>query len=170
MTAVSGPGESSPMTAGSDRIADGALRRGIRICVAESLTCGLLASELGKGHDAADWFAGGVIAYGTDVKVAVLGVAEGLDPCSAPCAEQLAAGVRTLFDADVAVSATGVGGPDPEDGHAPGTVYLGWSDGSGTGHRRLALTGSPAQILDGTVDAALAILEELMAREDPSAR
>jgi nicotinamide-nucleotide amidase len=145
-----------------DRIADAALRRGIRIAVAESLTSGLLASEVGKGHDAAEWFAGGVVAYRTDVKENVLGVRQGIDPCSGECAEQLAAGVRRLLDADVAVSATGVGGPEPEDGHPPGTVYLGWSTGIGVGHRLLELDGDPTQILDRTVVRALELLAEVL--------
>src|SRR5687767_3132995 len=117
----------APPVTRADRIADAALRRRVRVAIAESLTCGLLASELGKGHDATEWFAGGVVAYQTDVKRRVLKVRAGVDPCSADCAEQLATGVRALLDADLAVSATGVGGPDAEDGHAPGTVYLGWS-------------------------------------------
>ena len=141
-------------------IADVALRRGIRIAVAESLTCGLLASELGKGHDAAEWFAGGVIAYQTGVKERLLGLRQGADPCSAECAIQLATGVRKLFASDIGISATGVGGPDPEGGHAPGTVYLGWSWGAATGHRRVDLDGGPAEILKATVASALELLAE----------
>ena len=152
-----------------ERIADEALRRRIRIAVAESLTCGLLASELGKGHDAAEWFSGGVVAYRTDVKERVLGLRPGLDPCSAECAEQIAAGVRSLLDADVAVSATGVGGPDPEDGHPPGTVYLGWSSGIGVGHRLLSLDGDPRAVLDAAVARSLDLLAELVRGDgDPS--
>jgi nicotinamide-nucleotide amidase len=149
----------------TDGIADEALGRGIRIAVAESLTCGLLASELGKGNDAAEWFSGGVVAYRTDVKERVLGVRPGVDPCSAECAEQLAVGVRSLLHADVAVSATGVGGPDPEDGHPPGTVYLGWSSRAGVGHRLLNLDGGPEEVLDATVAHSLDLLAELLLGE-----
>ena len=35
---------------------------------------------------------------------------------------QMARGVARLFGADVALSVTGVGGPDPEEGKPPGTV------------------------------------------------
>src|SRR5687767_1949562 len=83
-------GLAAPTVTTADRIADAALRRHARVGIAESLTCGLLASELGKGHDAAEWFAGGVVAYQTDVKQHVLKVRAGVDPCSAECAEQLA--------------------------------------------------------------------------------
>lgn len=145
-----------------DEIAVEALRRGIRIAVAESLTCGLLASELGKGHEAAEWFAGAVVAYRPAVKERVLGVRAGVDPCSAECAEQLAVGVRSLLETEFAVSTTGVGGPDPEGGHRPGTVYLGWSSATGTGHRALQLDGDPAEILERTVARALELLAQLL--------
>src|SRR5690349_20430325 len=107
---------------------------GLRIAVAESLTSGQVAHTVGAGEHAAEWFAGGIVAYLVDVKERVLGVPPGTDPCSATCAEQLAIGARELFDADVSVSTTGVGGPDPEDGHAPGTVFLGWATPTEFGH------------------------------------
>lgn len=152
-----------------DRLAR-AGRGGVRVAVAESLTSGLLCSQVGKGEDASIWFAGGVVAYLTRVKQTVLGVRPGTDPCSSTCAVQLAVGVRSLMGADVAVSTTGVGGPDPEDGHEPGTVYLGWATPSACGHRLLRLRGSPAEVLDDTVAAALSLLTELAestARETP---
>ncbi|MHC2999319.1 CinA family protein [Microbacterium sp. HJ5] len=150
------------MSERAQQLADAAKERGIRIAVAESLTCGLLASGLGEGTDTESWFAGGVIAYQTAVKESVLGVRPGIDPCSAECAEQLARGVRGLLDVDVAVATTGVGGPDPQDGHPPGTVFLGWETADGSGHRELALSGSPEEILDQTVERAIALLDELV--------
>jgi len=144
-----------------DDIARTAADRGLWVATAESLTSGLLASRVGAGAGASEWFAGGVVAYRTAVKERVLGLAPGTDPCSATCAEQLAAGVLDLLDADIAVSTTGVGGPDPEDGHAPGTVFIGWATREGTGHRLLQLPGEPEEVLEATVDAALG---ELRAR------
>ncbi|WP_318387561.1 CinA family protein, partial [Microbacterium maritypicum] len=127
------------------RLSELAAERPLRVGVAESLTAGLLAHTIGSGDAASDWFAGGVVAYRTDVKERVLGLTPGTDPCSASCAEQLAAGARRLFDADIAVSTTGVGGPEPQGGHPAGTVYLGWATADDTGHRRLALVGDPEE-------------------------
>lgn len=133
------------------------------ICaVAESLTSGKLAAEVGRGQGAQDWFAGGIVAYQTRVKETVLGLEPGTDPCSPVCAEQLARGVRELLGADVAVSTTGVGGPDAQDGHPAGTVYLGWARADSAGHRLLQLEGEPIDVLDGAVDAALHLLLELL--------
>ena len=84
-----------------DRLSEVAAERGLRICVVESLTSGRLASTIGAGDDAGDWFAGGIVAYLTDVKESLLGLTPGTDPCSAECAEQLAESARRLFDADV---------------------------------------------------------------------
>lgn len=151
------------------RLAEIAQHRGIRVAVAESLTSGLLASEVGKGQNAAEWFAGGVVAYLYNIKQNVLGVEPNLDPCSPECAEQLAAGVRDLMDADVAVSKTGVGGPEPSDGHPPGTVYLGWASASGVGHVRLDLGDEPEEVLPAAVDAAITLLADAVHASEPGA-
>ncbi|WCM55838.1 CinA family protein [Microbacterium sp. EF45047] len=140
------------------QLSDLARARGLRVAVAESLSSGKLASAVGAGEGASDWFAGGIVAYFTEVKERVLGLAPGTDPFSAECAEQLASGARALFDADLCVSTTGVGGPGPEGGHPPGTVYLGWATRTDAGHRHLALDGDPAQVLDDTVAAAVRLL------------
>lgn len=131
------------------------------MAVAESLTSGAVASAIGRGESASEWFAGGVVAYLMRVKEDLLGVRPGIDPCSAECAEQLARGVRERLDADVAVSTTGVGGPDPEDGHAPGTVFIGWATADETGHRFHRIDGSPAKVVEETVATAVALLAEL---------
>ncbi|MFD5213803.1 CinA family protein [Microbacterium sp. NPDC058345] len=140
------------------QLSDLARSRGIRVAVAESLTSGTLAGAVGEGESASEWFAGGITAYMTEVKERVLGLRPGTDPCSAECAEQLARGARELFDVDLAVSTTGVGGPDPQDGHPPGTVYLGWATRSATGHRRLDLDGDPDEVLSATIEAAVRML------------
>jgi nicotinamide-nucleotide amidase len=103
-----------------------------------------------------------------DVKERVLGVPEGIDPCSAECAERLATGALDLLRADVAVSTTGVGGPDPEDGHEAGTVYLGWATPSGSGHRLLELDGGPEEVLTRTVESSLALLAGLLRDGKPA--
>lgn len=146
-----------------EQIAANAQRTGMRVGVAESLTSGTLASHVGAGQDAGTWFAGGVIAYLMPVKQHVLGVADGVDPCSAVCAEQMAEGARLLLGADVVVSATGVGGPDPQDGHPPGTVFVGWATAEGRGHEELALDGDPEAVMAATVAAAMDVLARLTA-------
>ncbi|WP_193597698.1 CinA family protein [Microbacterium sp. YJN-G] len=141
-----------------DQLSDIARTRGLRIAVAESLTSGNLAGHVGAGEGTATWFAGGIVAYFTDVKERLLGLEPGTDPCSAECAEQLARGARELFEVDLAVSTTGVGGPGPDGGHPPGTVYLGWATRTDAGHRHLQLDGSPDEVLAATIAAAVRML------------
>lgn len=140
------------------RLSEIARERGLRVCVVESLTSGRPAATVGAGEDASSWFAGGIVAYLTEVKERLLGLTPGTDPCSAACAQQIAEGGLALFDADVCVSTTGVGGPGPEGGHPPGEVHLGWATPLGTGHRALSLTGEPEQVIDEASDAALRLL------------
>jgi nicotinamide-nucleotide amidase len=71
---------------------------------------------------------GGVVAYATELKHRLLGVDHALlvqvgavDP---EVALQMAAGVRERLGADYGLATTGVAGPDPQDGHPPGTVHL----------------------------------------------
>ncbi|GAA1534877.1 PncC family amidohydrolase [Microbacterium ginsengiterrae] len=132
--------------------------RGLRIAVVESLTAGGLAHAVGAGEKASEWFAGGIVAYMVDVKERLLGLTPGTDPCSPECAEQLATGGRELFDADICVSTTGVGGPDPEGPHPAGTVYLGWSVEGDQGHKLLEVDGSPEDVMAAAIAAATELL------------
>ncbi|WP_309068160.1 CinA family protein [Microbacterium sp.] len=144
-----------------ERLSEAARAHGLTVAVAESLTSGLLASEVGKGESSSEWFSGGVVAYRMPVKTHLLGVPEGTDPTSAECASTLATGVRALLEADIAVATTGVGGPDPEDGHDAGTVYLGWATADGSGADHLQLEGGPEEVLGATVDHAMRLLVRL---------
>ncbi|WP_300266452.1 CinA family protein [Microbacterium sp.] len=141
-----------------DQLSHVARARNLRIAVVESLTAGGVAHAVGSGEAASEWFAGGIVAYMTDVKQLLLGMDAGVDPCSADAAEQLASGGLELFAADLCVSTTGVGGPNPEDGHAAGTVYLGWAMEHVRGHLQLQLQGAPDDVLADTVDAAVHLL------------
>ena len=130
---------------------------GRAIAAAESLTSGRLLGELGRGKGASEWLRGGVVAYATEVKQQVLQVSDG-PVVSARCAEEMAAGVARLLGADVAVSTTGVGGPDPEEGREPGTVYLGWWSHGRSGSELHSFEGDPVHILEDTVAASLVLL------------
>ena len=135
--------------------------RGVTVGTSESLTSGTVAKTLGAGPNAADWFRGGIVAYQEPVKFDVLGVPEG-PVVTAECAEQMARGARALLGADVAVSATGVGGPDPSEGKPPGTVFVAVATPDEVTVRELFLDGGPDEVLDGTVTKCLMLLEEVL--------
>jgi nicotinamide-nucleotide amidase len=142
-------------------IADLARATGRRVAVAESLTGGMVTASLSASEGAAEWFRGGLVAYSSEVKHEVLGVPEG-PVVSAAAARAMAAGVRTMLGADVALATTGAGGPQAQDGQEPGTVFLAVDDGTEDGaepvHRML--DGDPGEVCAAATVAALELLAE----------
>ena len=133
--------------------------RGLHIAVAESLTSGALASALGSGPDAAKWFRGGIVAYDELVKFRLLGVTPG-PVVTERCARQMADGAARLFDAEIAIGVTGVGGPEPSEGKPAGTVIIAVTGrGVGVG-RSFRFPGDAQDVLDAAVDQAVAMLKE----------
>ena len=87
-------------------------------------------------------FRGGVVSYWTAVKADLLGVPgeilETWGPVSEPCARAMAEGARRITGADLAVSVTGVAGPDPDERGVPvGILYIGLASPEGTVCRRV---------------------------------
>lgn len=97
--------------------------RGLTVVAAESVTAGAIATALAAADEASTWFRGSVVAYHIATKRGLLGVASE-QLITAECAREMAAGVLRITGADIAVAVTGVGGPEPEEGRAPGTVYI----------------------------------------------
>jgi nicotinamide-nucleotide amidase len=141
--------------------------RGQTLAVAESLTGGLLAAALTSVPGASAVFRGGVIAYATDLKAAILGVPADLLECRGAVDPEVAAamatGVRSRMAATIGAATTGVAGPDPSDGKPVGTVYIAVSVGPGApvasmAVRSLALRGSRDEIRRETVARCLRLL------------
>jgi nicotinamide-nucleotide amidase len=145
------------------------LARGETVAVAESLTGGALGAAITAVPGVSSTFRGGVIAYATELKADLLGVPADLlartGPVDGLVAAAMAAGVRGRLGATYGLATTGVAGPDPQDGHLPGEVYLGLAGGGRLRllHRRVDLTGDRAAIRAGAVVAALTFLHELIA-------
>ena len=99
------------------------------VATAESLTAGLLAATLAGVPGASQVLRGGLITHTEQTKVALAGVApqilDQVGPVAAPTARALAVGARQRCDATWGVGLTGVAGPEPQGGHAVGTVFMG---------------------------------------------
>jgi nicotinamide-nucleotide amidase len=155
---VSSPAE---LTQDAHEVAEAIARRladtELKVAVAESLTSGSLASQLGAATNASEWFAGGVVAYATAVKVRVLGVDPG-PVVNARCARQMARGAVSVTQADFAVSTTGVGGPDPDEGQPPGTVFMAVASADGEKVAEHHFEGDPGEVVQAATLEALRML------------
>jgi nicotinamide-nucleotide amidase len=146
-------------------------RRRQTVAVAESLTGGLLGAAITTVPGASSVFRGGVIAYATDVKAALLGVSAALlaergavDP---DVAGAMAAGVRERLGAAIGAATTGVAGPDAADGKPPGTVHIAVSTAGGTVVQTLALSGGRDEIRRDTVERSLRLMWSVLWEENP---
>jgi nicotinamide-nucleotide amidase len=134
---------------------------GLTLGVAESLTGGLMASRLTAAPGASAWFRGGVVSYASDVKRAVLGIADG-PVVTAEAAAGMATGAARVLGADVAIAVTGVAGPDEQEGKPVGTVWVGIADrGTVTSHE-LRLPGDRDRVRQMTVISALDLLRHAL--------
>lgn len=150
-----------------DAIATRLVARGLTLGLAESVTGGLIASRLVNVPGASHWFRGGLVSYASALKFALLGVPEG-PVVSADAAVAMAQGAQRLLGVDVSLSVTGVAGPEEQDGHAPGTVFVGWCIGEHTGHVNLRLPGDRARIRSyGAISALNALRQALDALPTP---
>ncbi len=120
--------------------------KGSTLGTAESCTGGLIAKRLTDLPGASAVFRGGVVSYTNEVKANVLGVPQALlDEQGAVCADvaqAMAEGARRVLDCDLAVSATGVAGPDSDErGDPVGLVYVALAAPDGCWVRQLHLAG-----------------------------
>lgn len=138
--------------------------RGHTLATAESLTGGLIGELLTGVSGASAVYVGGAITYATRLKSTLAGVEEQtlerLGPVAALTATQMATGIARRCGADWGLSATGVAGPDPQDGHPVGQVFVAVAHPAGevVRVRELSLAGDRAEIRRATADAALTLL------------
>ena len=139
--------------------------KGRTLVTAESITGGGIGALLTSVPGASAVYKGGIISYCDEVKASALGVDPDLlrsvGAVSAPVAESMARGAREVLRADVAVSVTGLAGPDGDSyGNPVGTVFIGYSDGSRTLAREYRFSGTRQQIRESTLRAALTLILE----------
>ncbi|MCI8303829.1 MAG: competence/damage-inducible protein A [Lawsonibacter sp.] len=122
--------------------------RGLTLGTAESCTGGLMAKRLTDVPGASAAFKGGIVSYTNEVKEQVLRVPEHLltqfGAVSKEVAAAMAEGARRTLGCDIALSSTGVAGPDrDEDGNEVGTMFVAIATRDGTHVRALRLGTRP---------------------------
>ena len=147
----------------SCQIIDAAAKRNITIASAESLTGGMAGELLTSVSGASAVYKGGITSYVNDIKNRLLNVdATILDTYGAvseQCALEMACGARELLESDVAVSMTGIAGPESDESGQPvGTVWIGISSQYQTSARLFNFVGSRDEIRQNAVIEALSML------------
>lgn len=140
--------------------------QGKTLATAESCTGGLIGGALTAVSGSSKVYRGGIISYCNDVKHRLLDVEESmlvqLGAVSAPVAQAMAQGARRNLQTDIAVSVTGLAGPEGDEyGNPVGLVFIGYSDEKQTLSRKFHFLGDRETIRRQAVDAALKLILEM---------
>ncbi|MEX0783880.1 MAG: competence/damage-inducible protein A [Dehalococcoidia bacterium] len=136
----------------------------------ESCTGGLFASVVTDVPGAAQFFKGGVVTYWTDMKMD-----EGVDPrviddygvISPETALAMAKTVRERLKTDYGLGITGVAGPDPQEGKAPGTVHVGVAGPDGEGTISMSMNQGRQAVKRRAVTTALLLVRRALMGDLP---
>ena len=103
-------------------------QRTLHLAVAESITGGLIRATLTTVPGASKVYLGGVVSYATRLKNRLLGVPvetiAAHTVVSEEVAIEMAVGLQERTNVDWVIAVTGVAGPDPQEGHEPGEVWI----------------------------------------------
>ena len=129
-------------------VIQGLKEKGLTLGCAESCTGGLMAKRLTDIPGASAVFKGGIVSYTNEVKQNVLQVPEELleqhGAVSGQVAAAMAQGARRALGCDIALSSTGVAGPDRDDrGNEVGVMFVAIATQSGVHVRPLRLGTRP---------------------------
>ncbi len=138
---------------------------GQTLALAESCTGGLAAKIVTDTAKSSDFFLGGVVSYTNAIKTRMLNVSandlEQDGPINAATAEQMATGVINHFNSDLALSFTGIAGPDGGSKAIPvGTVWMAKIGSDGCQSKKLSLLQDRDRIRTGAVYQGLRWLME----------
>ncbi|MDK1028753.1 MAG: CinA family protein [Anaerolineae bacterium] len=134
--------------------------KGLQLATAESCTGGLIADRITNIPGSSEYFRGGVVAYAYEAKVALLGVSwDTLREYGAVSEEtviEMARGARMALGSDIAVSVSGIAGPDGGLPDKPvGTTWIGLSSTDGDMAQKFVGEGDRLQIKSSSAEAAL---------------
>lgn len=139
--------------------------QGKTLATAESCTGGGIGQVLTAVPGASRVYKGGIVSYCNEIKHRLLGVEKSLlssyGAVSAPVAKAMAEGARKQLQTDIAVSVTGLAGPDGDEyGNPVGWVYIGYSDENGTQSHEYTFSGDRESVREQAIRAALGVIRE----------
>ncbi len=148
-------------------------RTDVTIATAESCTGGTVAARLTSIPGSSGYVKGGIVAYANDAKERLLGVPADIlatpGAVSEECAIAMAEGARHRFGATLAISTTGIAGPDGGTDRKPvGLVYLGLAGPDSTTVEQHVFPGNRHEIVTAACDRVLTMLIEAITHDDAS--
>lgn len=148
-------------------VADILAARGLTMTTAESCTGGLISARMVNVPGVSNVFKAGFITYANEAKQKFLGVKEEtlmqFGAVSRQTAEEMAEGAARAAEADVAVSVTGIAGPDGGTKEKPvGLVYIGCYISGNVRVEEYHFDGDRIQVRERTAQAALMQLLECL--------
>jgi nicotinamide-nucleotide amidase len=132
----------------------------LTLATAESCTGGLLGATLTSEPGSSTFYLGGVVSYSNSLKQQFLGVAEKtlhqFGAVSEEVAREMAEGIRQKSGSDLAISTTGIAGPDGGTDLKPvGLVYIGFASSKKVYAKKFQFYGERESVRQLTVQAAL---------------
>ena len=153
----------------AQRIIDKGGAEGLMVATAESCTGGLVAAALTDVPGSSAVFERGFVTYSNDAKTELLGVHAAIikrrGAVSQPVARAMAAGALEASRADIAVSVTGIAGPDGGNEQKPvGLVWFGLAQRGKPvrAERRVFANGSRDFVRTRAVENALRLILSAM--------
>lgn len=146
-------------------------KHGLSLATAESITGGGLGAAFTSVPGSSRTYKGGLVTYCNEMKMKLLQVSEGnlsrFGAVSAPVAISMAQGVRTILEARVGISTTGLAGPGGDEfGNPVGTVFIACDVDGRVVCRECHFTGSREWIRTATIEAALKLVLETVTGEN----
>ena len=134
--------------------------RKLKLSVAESFTGGRIVSEMIKNSGVSEYLDEGIVSYSNHSKVNRLGVSEQdlrqVGAVSSKVAYQMAAGLLSAKNCDVAIATTGIAGPKSDDTNKPvGLCYIAVGSSQGVHVYKYVLNGSREEITETAKNTAL---------------
>ncbi len=140
--------------------------QGKTLSTAESCTGGMIGSMLCAVSGASKVYKGGVISYCDEIKNRLLNVnkqdLQEYGAVSETVAVAMALGARKALQTDVAVSVTGLAGPDGDAYSNPvGLVFIGYADEKQSFAQEYHFSGDRAQIRRAAAEQALKLILQM---------
>lgn len=150
-----------------DKVVKMLKNRGLTMVTAESCTGGMLSSRLINVSGVSEVFKAGLVTYANKAKRELLGVRKKTlkkyGAVSRETAEEMVLGAAERYDADVAVSVTGIAGPEGGTKEKPvGLVYIGCYVCGELAVYECHFTGTREKIRETTVIAALNLVRKML--------